>query len=165
MGTPIVHERIYRSRFRSPTRWNLALSGRPSLVCARAKTGTGWLPTSALRGSSLPLPPLSAPRALSRISNGHHQSATSQCGFLAARFLCATLFIVPAGSSISRSSFWAFRGSSCIRRGQTRLRRNGFFSRASSCTLGRLGALPDPAEMGESATHTNGHIDDELGST
>jgi hypothetical protein len=40
MGTPIVHERLCRSRFRPATGWHPAVSRWPSFICARDAKGT-----------------------------------------------------------------------------------------------------------------------------
>jgi len=61
VGTPIVYQRICRSRFPSFTRWHSALSRRAPPLCARAATGAQWLVTGSVCSTSRPLSLMFAP--------------------------------------------------------------------------------------------------------
>ena len=126
MGTPIFHQRICRSRFRSATRWNAAVSRRSPTLPARASSGAGWLCAGALCRPHWPLSLLSS--ACTVPGKQHHQqTAASERGVLATDFYHFT-----ARSTAARAA-----------------------SAFSPGALGRLGALSAPATLVLSVAHTN----------
>src|SRR5258708_12426809 len=126
MGTPIFHQRICRSGFRTATRWNAAVSRRSPPLPARASSGARWLAAGALCRPHWPLSLLSSTRPVSRKQH-HQQTATGECGVLATDFHHFT-----ARSTAARAA-----------------------SAFSPGAVGRLGALSSAATLVLSVAHTN----------
>src|SRR5260221_10053973 len=126
MGTPILHQRICRSRFRSATRGNAALSRRSPTLPARAASGARWLCARALCRPHWPLSLLSSAWTVPG-KHHHQQTAARERGVLATDFHHFT-----ARSTAPQAA------SAC-----------------SPGALGRLGALSAPTTLVLSAADTN----------
>src|SRR6266566_357554 len=126
MGTPLFHSRICRSRLRTATRWNAALSRRSPTLPARAASGARWLGAGALCRPHWPLSRLSSAGTVP--GKHHHQhTAARERGVLAADF---QHFPAPSTAARAASAF-------------------------SPGTLGRLGALSAAATLVLSVAHAN----------
>ena len=138
MGTTLLYPWISWLRVYAATRWDAALPGRPSAVCARTQARAQRLAPCAVCRPHWPLPPVPAARTVSRIRH-HQEAAPGERRLLAAHLssCCLTSRMCCAWSPRRNARLLP------LKRHQPLLPSCS----GSAGALGRLATLPDPTDI------------------